>query len=67
MTALVLLIWGPLLVMSVISSNGQSNEPTEVSIRLTLSGYEVGVWGVYGWVCKVWVCEVWGDIGGPYM
>ncbi len=30
--------------MSIISTNSQSNEPMEVSIRLTLSGYEV--WGV---------------------
>lgn len=38
---LVMLIWGPLLVMSVIATNTQANQPTEVSIRLSLAGYEV--------------------------
>ena len=44
LTALVLLIWGPLLVMSVITTQSQANEPTEVSIRLSLAGYEVSVY-----------------------
>ena len=40
-TALVLLIWGPLLVISLISSTNQPNPPVEIDIKLSLGGFQV--------------------------
>ena len=39
--ALVLLIWGPLLVISLINTTNEPNPPVAVNIRLTLAGYQV--------------------------
>lgn len=39
--ALVLLIWGPLLLFSIINTVSQPNPPVGVSIRLSIGGYEV--------------------------
>ena len=41
LVVLVLLIWGPLLVISFINSTSVSNKPVSVSIGLSLDGYEV--------------------------
>jgi len=43
LSGLVLLIWGPLVFVSFIGSTSPPNPPTEVTIRLTLAGFEVGV------------------------
>lgn len=40
-SGLVLLIWGPLLLISFIGATSQPNQPTEVSIKLNLAGFEV--------------------------
>ena len=39
--ALVLLIWGPLLVISLINTTNEPNPPVAVNIKLTLAGYQV--------------------------
>ena len=40
---LVLLIWGPLLVISIINTTVQPNPPIEVSIQLRINGYQVHI------------------------
>ena len=37
----VLLIWGPLVVVSVVNQANVPNPPTGASVRLTLDGFEV--------------------------
>ena len=39
--ALVLLIWGPLLVISLINTTNEPNPPVAVNIKLTIAGYQV--------------------------
>ena len=40
---LVLLIWGPLLLMSLINTTSVANLPVATSISLSLDGYEVHI------------------------
>jgi len=40
-TALILLIWGPLLVISLINTTSQPNPPLAASIKLTIAGFQV--------------------------
>ena len=44
---LVLLIWGPLLVISIINTSNQPNSPVGVSINLRLNGFQVGSGKLY--------------------
>lgn len=41
LTGLVLLIWGPLLVISVINTTSLANPPVAAALSLQLDGYEV--------------------------
>ena len=55
---LILLIWGPLLIISLINTTNVSNPPVEVSIHLSIRSFEVNSISVY--VCIlvcVGVCE----------
>ena len=38
---LILLIWGPLLIISLINTTNVSNPPVEVSIHLSIRSFEV--------------------------
>ena len=38
---LILLIWGPLLVIALVNQTNVSNPPVEVSIQLSLGSFEV--------------------------
>ena len=38
---LILLIWGPLLIIALINTTNVSNPPVEVSIHLSISSFEV--------------------------
>ena len=41
LTVLVLLIWGPLLVISLVNSTSTPNPPISASVSLAVEGYEV--------------------------
>ena len=41
LTGLVLLIWGPLLVISFINTTSLANRPVAATLSLQLDGYEV--------------------------
>ena len=41
MILLILLIWGPLLLIALVNTTNVSNPPAEVSIELTLGSFEV--------------------------
>lgn len=41
LAAFVLLIWGPLLVFSIISAASEPNPPVTVTIQLSIDSYEV--------------------------
>ena len=41
LTGLVLLIWGPLLVISFINTTSLANHPVAATLSLQLDGYEV--------------------------
>ena len=38
---LIVLIWGPLVVISLVNVSNVSNPPVEISIQLTVRGFEV--------------------------
>ena len=41
LTLLVLLIWGPLLIIALLNTTNVSNPPTEVTIQLSVRSFEV--------------------------
>jgi len=50
---LILLIWGPLLVIALVNQTNVSNPPVEVSIQLSLGSFEV---------TKSFYCELFTDV-----
>lgn len=46
---LVLLIWGPLLLIGVVNQASIANPPTGVTVRLTLEGFQVSPVLMMGW------------------
>ena len=43
MILLILLIWGPLLLIALVNTTNVSNPPVEVSIELRLGSFEVNI------------------------
>ena len=56
LTALVLLIWGPLLVISLIATTNLPNTPTQVQVKVTLGGFEVNLYHMVKDIFQVCRC-----------
>ena len=49
LTLLVLLIWGPLLIIALLNTTNVSNPPTEVTIQLSVRSFEVSTQCLLMW------------------